>query len=719
MLERWTRWILRRRSFVLVFWLMVMVAGVWSALRLPGLLSNSLVVPGTESQHADDLLSEHFALNPEGTFTIVFRTGRSSPAMTRELTRRVRLAARTLPHAHISAFQSVAGVVYTSLTTKLDLQHAEQYTDLLRRAVTSSGRPAAYVTGGPAIQHDVNRVLAADVRRGEMVAVPLALLALTVVFGVRIVLVIPLLFAGSTISAALVLVYAMAHALPMGSYVPNLVELVGFGLAVDYSLLLVQRFREEVAHPDRTVDDAIVWTVATAGRSVLTSGTAVAVGLAVVLFVPVPFIRSMGFAGVVVPIVSIVAALTLQPALLSLMGRRGIGVRRQGGLNRSQSERISRWARLAHGVIRKRVAVTAGAVLVLTALALPAVKLQLTPGSLSGFPQFTESARGLALLRNRVGPGEITPIEVVLDAGDANRATTPAASAATLRLAGRALEDPRAFIVEIGPKAPYVDPTGRYRRVIVISRREFGDEATQALVRRLRKSLIPAARFPMGFREWTGGLPAQGVDFLARIYGAFPWIVLAVLLLAYGVLVHAFGSLVLPLVAVLLDALSVAATCGLLVLVFRYRIGAGATGLYHTTQVEGWVPIFLFATLFGLSMDYQVFLVSRMREAWDGGADNDAAVERGLERTGRIVSAAAIIMVASFTGFIAGRVAGLQELGVGLALGVLLDATLVRVFLMPAIMSLIGPGSWWLPTSLGRLARVEISPSAQSGGETS
>jgi RND superfamily putative drug exporter len=212
----------------------------------------------------------------------------------------------------------------------------------------------------------------------------------------------------------------------------------------------------------------------------------------------------------------------------------------------------------------------------------------------------------------------------------------------------------------------------------------------------------------------AGGAPPQGVDYLSTSYGAFPWLVLGVLVLTYLVLLRAFRSLVLPLKAVLLNLLSVAAVYGLLVVIFRW--GAGAhLGLYKVDQIEGWIPIFLFAVLFGLSMDYEVFLVSRMRESWDHVHDNKRAVAHGLERTGRIITAAALIMVAAFSGFVAGRIAGLQEFGLGLALAVLIDATIVRMILVPSLMAVIDRYNWWLPPRIARLARVQASPLVEEG----
>jgi RND superfamily putative drug exporter len=250
--------------------------------------------------------------------------------------------------------------------------------------------------------------------------------------------------------------------------------------------------------------------------------------------------------------------------------------------------------------------------------------------------------------------------------------------------------------------------------VIVATRHEYGSEQAKDFARRLRGRLIPAAGFPPGVTVRAGGAPPQGVDFISQAYGAFPWLGLGVLVLTYLLLMRAFRSLLLPLKAVLLNLLSVAASYGALVLVFRFGVGREVLGLYQFPQIEGWIPIFLFAMLFGLSMDYEVFLVSRMREAWDETHDNTRAVALGLERTGRIVTAAAVIMVAAFSGFMAGSIVGLQEFGCGLAVAIFLDATLVRAVLVPSMMAILGRYNWWLPERVARLVRVRPSPLEQA-----
>jgi RND superfamily putative drug exporter len=346
--------------------------------------------------------------------------------------------------------------------------------------------------------------------------------------------------------------------------------------------------------------------------------------------------------------------------------------------------------------MRRPVWFLIGGTVVLLAAAAPALYLHLTPGSVKRLPS-SEAVRGYAMLSQRVGIGAVTPTQLVVDAGRSRAARRRPVRAAIDRLADGIANDREAYVIASGRKPPYIDPTGRYARLIVAGRHEYGEPASQAFVRRLRHEIVPAARFPRGVRVYTGGIPPQGVDFLARSYAVFPWLVLGVLALTFATLTWAFRSVLLPLKAVLLNLLTVTAVYGLLVVIFRWGVGSGLLGLHRSDQVEGWIPIFLFAVLFGLSMDYEVFMVTRMREEWDARHDNERAVAVGLERTGRIVTAAAVIMIAAFAGFAIGRVPGLQELGIGLALAVFLDATLVRILLVPSLMAVLGRWNWWLP----------------------
>ena len=707
-MERWTRFVLRHRAWTLGVWGIVLVAGVVANLGLSKLLSNEFTVPGTDSERARAILKQDFGQRDDGTYLVVFKVRNTNDATVRKtLEAKLRVAAAVVPGGKAEELQPAGkDVLFGNVTSPLALTKAKNYTEKVRKAIGQPAGAKAYVTGQAAIQTDLDPIFKSDLAKGEAIALPIALLVLIGVFGVSLAVLIPFIFAACSIFATLGIVFLVAHQMSMAIYVTNLVQLIGLGIAIDYSLLVVYRFREELAR-GLSKDEAIVKTMSTAGRAVVFSGGTVAIGLALLLFMPLPFMRSMGVGGFLIPLISIAAALTLQPALLSVWGRTGMKSVFLGG---TPSETSGFWHWLSGNIMRRPVAFLAGGAALLVALALPAFALKLTPGSAFGSPQTPESMQGFNVLRDAVGPGALSPVQIVVDAGGAERVVLPPTQAAIGRLIARARRDPEIALVRYRLAQPFVDETGRYAQISLAGRHEYGEPPSQAFARRLRSTIIPAARFPAGVRVLAGGGPPQGIDFLDRSYQYFPWLVAAVLVLTYLLLMRAFRSIVLPLKAVLLNLLSVGASYGALVIVFKWGLGKDLLGLYKYTQLEGWIPIFLFAMLFGLSMDYEVFLVTRMREAWDEGEDNAQAVAHGLERTGRIVTAAAIVMVAAFSGFVAGSIIGLQEFGLGLAVAIFVDATIVRAILVPSLMALFGRYNWWLPDGLAKFVRVPPSP---------
>ncbi len=346
----------------------------------------------------------------------------------------------------------------------------------------------------------------------------------------------------------------------------------------------------------------------------------------------------------------------------------------------------------------------------LLVFAAPVLDLQLGPGTNEGLPQNLEGVQGMNALTAAVGAGALTPTDVIVDTGRAGGTENPAVQEANARLISGLRADPEVAGVRFEPgDEQYVDPTGRYLHVEVVGKNDYGTPPAQDFVDRLRGEIIPAAQFPIGTEALAGGAPPGGVDFLDLTFGAFPWMVLGVLLVTYVLLVRAFRSLLLPLKAIVMNLLSIAAAYGLLVVAFQWGWGE-PFGLMQADQIEGWIPVMLFAMLFGLSMDYEVFLVSRMREEWDSGRSNEDAVANGLAKTGRIVTAAGLVMFAAFFGFVAGSIVGLQQFGFGLAVAVLIDVTIVRALLVPSVMKLMGRWNWWLPPSLAKVLRVKPSP---------
>ena len=701
-MARWTRLVLRHRGLVLGFWLAVILAGGVATLRIAPLLSNSFSVPGTGSDRARHILESHFGDRPDGAFTLVFVAADvHDPALVARLDAAARRAASVLPGGRAAGLITPnRHVAYAPVTSTLTLQQAKRATSTVRAAVGAPrGVEHVYVTGAGPTQHDLDPIFARDLQRGESIAVPLALIVLFSVFGLSIAVTMPFLFAACTITGALGVMYWVARSVAVPTYVTNLVELIGLGIAIDYSLLVVYRFRDELGEGVE-VEEAVVRTMETAGRAVMVSGAAVAIGLLTLVALPMPFMRMMGIAGFLIPVVSILAAATLQPTLLHLYGTRGLAGRR---FRRRAGRRGTShfWETLTGSIMRRPKTYLAIGSAVLVAAAVPAAWLQLTPGSSFGVPRSPQAIRGFDVLRVAVGAGAVTPSRIVVDTGAAGGVRAGASRAAIGRLLAALRRDPETAAVLFGSSPRFVDPTARYAQILQIGRHDYGQPPAQAFVARLRGTILPEVHFPSGTDVLVGGAPAQGVDFLHRVFTTFPWLVAAVLGLTYLLLLRAFRSVVLPLKAIALNLLSVAASYGLLVVAFRFSVGHDLLGLYHDPQVEGWIPPFLFATLFGVSMDYEVFMVTRMRELWDAGADNATAVAHGLERTGRIVTAAALIMVAAFSGLIAGRIVGLQEFGFGLAAAILVDATLIRCVLVPSLMALLGRWNWWLP-GMGR-----------------
>jgi RND superfamily putative drug exporter len=534
---------------------------------------------------------------------------------------------------------------------------------------------------------------------------------------------VPVTFAAITIPTTLGFVWIFAHLMDMAIYVTNIVALIGLAIAVDYSMLVVFRFREELARQE-DVHAALRTTMATAGRATLFSGMVVAIGLALLVLMPLPFMRSMGVGGLLVPLVSIAASATLLPALLAVMGRRVNRLRiipRRILERRAAHDVTGAWHRLATAIMRRPILFFCASAALMLALAVPALGLQLTGGDNRGVPLTTEATRGLHVLERTLGPGALAPHQIVVDTRRPGGAYEPEIVAAQRRLVAELRRDPA--IVDQTAVAPalvprqqalqanLVDREGQVLQVRAAGRQDAGTEQSMELVDRLRERYVPAARFPSSAEALVSGAPAFGVDFIDKAYGAFPWLVIGVLVVSYLLLLRAFRSVVLPAKAVVMNVLSVGATYGVLVLVFQHGWGE-PLGLQQSDQIEGWIPIFLFAMLFGLSMDYEVFLLSRIREEWDLRHDNEQAVAFGLEHTGRIITAAAIIMIAAFAGFTFGSFVGLQEFGVGLTAAIFLDATVVRAILVPATMKLLGKWNWYMPERVRRALRLRAAPAS-------
>lgn len=710
MFASFTQQVIRFRVLVALFWVAIMGFGVFASAGVNAKLSTSLAVPGSESTKAEEITVEHFGENSEGTFTVVYHFKHASAVEIEGYKEKIAIAAQSIPTGKVIQSKVLGGILYSGVGTSLNLKDASQLTEKLRAALKEVGLSTAMVTGPPAIQGDFEPILSSDLRGGGLLAIAIAIFILILIFGISRAVVIPFITAAATIAAAISTVYILAGHVLMVLYIPNVVELIGLGLAIDYSILITHRFISEIKVTPEDRAGAVVRTMSTAGRTVLLSGVTASIGLTTLFLVPIPFIRSLGAAGLVVPVVSVLAALTLQPVMLYYLGEAGVKPRWIIGAFNKGDEMNGAWAKIADLVIKRPWQVLVSGLLVLLIAASSILSLQLTPTSLRAIPSNIESSRGLNFVVDNVGPGIVTPTVVVIDYGSKGQATLPENVKLRTKLGLSIIVDEAVLGGQTDSTPQYVDPTGRYQRIFIMGVHEFGSEESKAFIKRLRDTYIPNSELSKRATIYVGGAAAQGVDFLGVVYGTFPFIFIAALAIAYFLLIRSFRSLILPLIAVALDLISLAATYGLLVAVFKFGFLSPLLGTYQVPQIEGWVPVFLFAVLFGLSMDYEVFIVSRMREARDKGESTTQAIREGLAHTGGVVTAAAIILVGALGGLANGHIAGLQELGVGLALGILIDATIVRTLLLPSVMTILGKWNWWLPSGVAKAAMTKASP---------
>jgi RND superfamily putative drug exporter len=678
MLGQCVNFSIKHQRFVIAIWLTLSVMGVFGATHLDKHLTTSLEIPGSASAAASTVLQQRFADNTEGSFTVLYKYKQATPAHIADFKSALARAASVIPGAEITQEKAFGGTLYAYIGTSLNLNQASQYTEVLRSALKLNSLDGALVTGPPAIKSDVVPILASDLQRGELIAIALALVLLIVALGFSWAVFVPLIFGFVTIATSLGIIYLLAQKFLIVLYVPNIVELIGLGLAIDYSLIMVHRYRQ---NKDLTIG-RIEQTMQTAGRTAVISGFTVALGLATLILVPIPFVRSLGLACLVVPVVSILAAATLQPILLKHLGKdSSIGFKGYIGKN---------FDSLTNVAITKPKSTFVITVSAIAILLCSLMWLQVTPSSLSAIPSNLESAQALNSVTSKVGIGVITPHTIVIDLG--NKAKAAEFSDLRFDFVKKIASNPEVFTVASGDTWPYVDPTGQFIRLYIFSHHDLGAAETVALVQQLRDEYTLNSGFPVGTRFYLGGAPAQGVDLLNALSQTFPLVVILILLITFVILVRTFRSIVLAAKAIVLDLISIGISFSALVIVFKYGIGT-----YRLGQIEAWVLILLFAILFGLSMDYEIFIVSRIREAHDRGASNEEAIREGMRSAGTVVTAAALIFISAVMGLATGHFAGLQQLGVGLAVGVIVDATIIRGLLLPSTMVLLGKWNWWMP----------------------
>ncbi|MGH3060317.1 MAG: MMPL family transporter, partial [Gaiellaceae bacterium] len=557
----------------------------------------------------------------------------------------------------------------------------------------------AGVTGELTLDEDFGTLSEEDLQNGELFfGAPAALIVLLLVFGTVVAGVVPLVLAVLSIVVALALTALVGQAFELSLFVTNMIFGMGLALGIDYSLFILSRFREERAEGREKVD-AIVTAGATASRAVLFSGAAFVLAMTGLELVPNTIMRSLATGAILVGIVSVIAALTLLPAVLSLLGDR-VNAVRIPFFGRATAGAESRfWGRIVHAVMRRPVVSLVAAVALLLAAAVPVLSLDTGTAGISTLPERFESRQGFELL-NREFPGQTTdPVQIAVD-GDA--------SSPEVRTAVGRLEEELAGRPIFGEPTEETSPNGDLVLVTVpVAGDAVSTEAVEA-VRDLREEVIPQAFAGSGAEAFVGGDTAEDIDYYDVMNAWLPIVFVFVLGLSFVLLTIAFRSVVVPATAIAMNLLSVGAAYGLLVLVFEKGVGNEIFGFQQVDFVEAWVPLFLFAVLFGLSMDYQVFLLSRIRERFSQCGDNDEAVSFGVGSTARLITGAALIIIAVFAGFARGDLVMFQQMGFGIAVALLIDATIIRSVVVPATMTLLGRWNWYLPAWLRWLPDVHV-----------
>jgi uncharacterized membrane protein YdfJ with MMPL/SSD domain len=575
--------------------------------------------------------------------------------------------------------------------------------DVLGAVEKVDANPAfsAGITGEQTRQHDFNQLSQDDLKSGELqFGIPAALVVLLLVFGAVVAGLIPLLMAMFSIVIALGLVAVLAHATDLSVFVVNMLTGMGLALGIDYALFVISRYREERGR-GREHLDAIAASSTTATRAVVFSGSAFVVAMLGMLIVPNSIMRSLAIGAILVGVVSVAAATTLLPALLGLLGDR-VDRLRIPLVGRSSAEAANPegrfWGAIVHAVLRRPVLSLGLSVAVLLAAASPIFGLHIGTSGVTALPERFESRQGFAALQRDFPGTTSSPVEIVV----ANGASSPATEQALTGLRTDLAADP-----EFGAGRITWSPDG----AAVLSVPVQGDpsgEAAVAAVRELRSTTVPAAFAHTDAHVLVGGTTSQNIDYFDSVIGPAPVVIALVLLLTLVLLTTVFRSLVLAAVTVVLNLLSVGAAYGLIVLVFQHGVGAGLFGFQQADTIEAWVPLFLFSVLFGLSMDYQVFLLSRIKEHYDQVGDTTRAVSFGVASTARIITGAALIIIAVFTGFARGELIMFQQMGFGVAVALLIDATIVRSVLLPSVMRLLGRWNWYLPSWLRWLPRLHL-----------
>jgi RND superfamily putative drug exporter len=698
-----------RRTFAL-WGVAVIVALVLVATSLHGLSSNGNVVGNPESTKAKDTIARAFpgVVASEQQDVIVVTSSRytvDSPQF-RAFGRRLEDAIQETGEVRNARPVAVSRDRHSALVSVRI--RSDSGAHAVEQAVekANGGSFEVGITGYHSTGYDFGKQSQTDLEKGELAfGLPAALVVLVLVFGAVVAGLVPVLMAILSIIVALGFVAVISLGFSLSVFIVNMLTGMGLALGIDYSLFVVSRYREERLL-GLAKEEAIAHAGATASRAVLFSGSTFVVALVGMFIVPTSIMRSLALGAILVGIVSVAAALTLLPALLRVTGDRVDALRVPilgRNLGRSDAVEGRFWRRIVEGVLRRPALSLAIAVAAMLAAASPVFGLHIGANGVSTLPSSLPSRKGYDLLQRAFPVQNPEPVRVVVVGGD------PAVVSRDLDRLDRRLAAEGSF-------GPGTIQTSTLRgpdreNVHLLTSPVRGDPvggAAVKAVRDLRAHVIPSIFAGTGTQVYVGGTTAENVDYFDAVTNPTPFVLLFVLGLSFVLLTVAFRSIVVALVSVLLNLLSVGAAYGLLTLVFLYGDGASLFGFQHTHVIDAWVPLFLFSVLFGLSMDYQVFLMSRIKERHDQSGSTHAALTGGVASTARIITGAAVIIVVVFAGFAAGKLVMFQQMGFGVAVALLLDATIIRSVVLPSMLGLLDRHSWYLPRWLEWLPHVEV-----------
>ncbi len=712
-----TRWVLAHKRTVVIAWIFLTIAGMAASGPASDALEAEFSVPDKEGWETNVAIAANYqgtggdtvpllpvVTLPEGTSLD------SSPAVLADLEKLDAELNKALPNSRIASYASTGDDTFVSADGQTTFAvvypqpdpdsffgenpKAEKAASAVVDDATVAGEPVL-LTGFDALFEDSG----ADnegpgVLLEALIGGTGALAVLAFVFA-SFLAIVPILMAVVSIMTTFLLLLGLTELTTVSPIVQFLIALLGLGVSIDYSLIVVSRWREERTH-GHTGDEAVQIAMETAGRAVIFSGITVAIGLLALIALPLPFLRSMGYGGMLIPLVSTLVAITLLPVVLAKAGAR------LDWPHRRTDDKASRaWTRWAEAVSRRRWLAAGAGMAIVLALAFAATDLQLGSTDADTIAKSGAARDGLiALEESGIGEGALLPHEILID-GDTDPQDVASAVGAVDGIHGAV--------------AP-TDATWRQGDTALVeaiptldSGSSEGKDSIEA-VRAAANGVGPDVR--------VGGQPAANEDFIDAVYGSFPLMIALITVTTFILLARAFRSLLLPLKAIILNVISVAAAWGVLVLVWQHGYGSELIfGIEATGSIPSWMPLMIFAFLFGLSMDYEVFILSRMREEYDRTGSTETAVIQGIGRTGRLVTSAALILFLAFTAMASSPGTDIKMFATGLGAGILLDATVVRALIVPAVISLMGRWNWWLPSFPAKLLRVEPSELQPAGAE--